>query len=83
MPLYEYHCTQCNENTEILQKMSDEPAKTCPHCHTDHLIKQISATQFQLKGNGWYVTDFRDQKKGTPAAASPPKTETSTSSKSE
>lgn len=62
MPLYEYHCTHCGEQTELLQKMSDEPAKKCPHCSTDNLIKQISAAGFQLKGNGWYVTDFRDKK---------------------
>ena len=63
MPLYEYRCTHCNQSTELLQKMSDEPAKTCPHCHKDQLVKQVSSPSFQLKGNGWYVTDFKDQKK--------------------
>lgn len=72
MPLYEYHCSNCGNNTELLQKMSDEPAKTCPHCNQDHLIKQISAAGFQLKGSGWYVTDFKDKK----SAATPAKTET-------
>lgn len=63
MPLYEYHCTDCGENTEILQKHSDLPAKTCPHCHKDKLQKQISPGNFQLKGTGWYETDFKNAKK--------------------
>ena len=65
MPLYEYHCKNCGENTEILQKHSDEPEKTCPACHQDKLEKQISSTTFQLKGSGWYVTDFKDKKTPT------------------
>lgn len=68
MPLYEYHCMNCGENTELLQKMSDEPAKTCPHCNQNDLVKQISAAGFQLKGTGWYVTDFRDKKPAQTAA---------------
>lgn len=79
MPLYEYHCTNCGEHTEILQKMSDEPAKTCPHCSNDNLVKQISAAGFQLKGSGWYVTDFKNQSKNT-TTTEPKKTETETSS---
>ncbi|OGT42768.1 MAG: hypothetical protein A3F13_05885 [Gammaproteobacteria bacterium RIFCSPHIGHO2_12_FULL_40_19] len=66
MPLYEYHCTHCDENTELLQKTSDEPAKTCPNCHQDNLVKQISSTSFQLKGAGWYVTDFKNKKDNKP-----------------
>lgn len=61
MPIYEYHCTACNEHTEILQKMSDEPATQCPNCHQASLTKQISAAGFQLKGTGWYVTDFKNK----------------------
>lgn len=76
MPLYEYHCTNCGENTELLQKMSDEPAKKCPHCSKDNLVKQISAAGFQLKGNGWYVTDFKNQSKNT-ATTESKKTDTS------
>jgi len=72
MPLYEYHCTACNKDTEILQKMSDEPEKTCPHCHKDTLTKQISAAGFQLKGTGWYVTDFKNK----PTSAKPETTST-------
>ena len=77
MPLYEYRCTHCGENTEILQKISDPIEKTCPHCHKDTLKKQVSAPQFHLKGSGWYVTDFRDQKKTEPAKTDA-KTETKT-----
>ena len=63
MPLYEYHCKNCGEQTELLQKLSDTPEKTCPACHKDTLEKQISSSNFQLKGSGWYVTDFRDKQK--------------------
>ncbi len=82
MPLYEYHCTNCNNNTELLQKMSDEPAKTCPHCHKDNLIKQISAAGFQLMVSGWYVTDVKNQSKNT-TASEPKKTESKTDTSSE
>ena len=63
MPLYEYRCDECGETTEILQKFSDKPATQCPFCSKPGLKKQISAAGFQLKGTGWYVTDFRDGKK--------------------
>lgn len=77
MPLYEYHCTHCNENTELLQKISDAPAKTCPHCNHDNLVKQISSTSFQLKGGGWYVTDFKDKKENKATAQKTEKSEPS------
>ncbi|OGT45486.1 MAG: hypothetical protein A3E82_03590 [Gammaproteobacteria bacterium RIFCSPHIGHO2_12_FULL_38_11] len=77
MPLYEYHCTNCNESTELLQKLSDEPKKICPHCHQASLVKQISSTHFQLKGNGWYVTDFKSKPK-SPETTTTPKAEAST-----
>ncbi len=79
MPLYEYHCTFCHESSEILQKISDAPEKTCPHCHKDGLEKQISSTSFQLKGGGWYVTDFKnkpDHKKTAEAKTETPVAET-------
>lgn len=63
MPIYEYACTNCGEHTEMLQKVSEAPATRCPSCHTDALEKQISASAFHLKGNGWYVTDFKNDKK--------------------
>jgi putative FmdB family regulatory protein len=59
MPFYEYVCTECGAATELLQKISDPPATTCPHCHAEALSKQISAAGFRLKGGGWYETDFK------------------------
>jgi putative FmdB family regulatory protein len=63
MPLYEYQCTNCGKNCEILQKMN-ETVVTCPHCGKDQLQRQVSAPSFQLKGTGWYVTDFKNKDKG-------------------
>lgn len=62
MPLYDYHCESCHITSELLQKTSDPVATECPHCHQPHLKKQVSAPAFQLKGSGWYVTDFKDNK---------------------
>src|ERR1700751_4525493 len=59
MPFYEYVCTECGAATELLQKLSDPPATTCPKCHAQALTKQISAAGFRLKGGGWYETDFK------------------------
>ena len=66
MPIYEYQCKNCGEKTELLQKISDKPATTCPHCQKDTLTRLVSAAGFQLKGTGWYVTDFRDKNKPSP-----------------
>jgi putative FmdB family regulatory protein len=57
MPIYEYRCEQCGRQIEVIQKFSDEPLKTCTACNGD-LTKLISQTSFQLKGAGWYVTDY-------------------------
>jgi len=73
MPIYEYRCSSCGREHEALQKLSDPLLVTCPHCHKDALVKQVSAAGFQLKGSGWYVTDFRNGSK--PATAVPPKTD--------
>ena len=59
MPIYEYRCTACGKEVEALQKLSEAPLKTCPACHADTLVKRVSAAGFQLKGSGWYVTDFK------------------------
>lgn len=59
MPIYEYYCNACGHRFEQLQKASDEPLKICPKCQKPDLEKLISNTSFQLKGTGWYVTDFR------------------------
>ena len=59
MPIYEYRCSSCGHELEALQKFSDAPLVACPACHRDALQKKVSAAGFQLKGSGWYVTDFK------------------------
>ena len=59
MPIYEYQCNACEHQFEELQKLSDDPLKTCPSCEKDELKKLISAGGFRLKGDGWYETDFK------------------------
>ena len=59
MPIYEYRCEACGAQKEHLQKMSDDPIAQCPACGSSQYSKQLSAAGFQLKGNGWYVTDFK------------------------
>lgn len=72
MPIYEYQCTACGHKLEAFQRMSEEPLKECPECHEPALKKCVTAAAFQLKGSGWYATDFKDQKK--PAEKSEEKT---------
>lgn len=79
MPIYEYVCQQCGHELEKLQKISDAALTCCPHCGQSSLSKKISAAGFQLKGSGWYVTDFRD--KGKPAETKKEATTTTTDSK--
>ena len=62
MPIYEYQCTSCHHDFDLMQKISEEPVKQCPHCKKNTAIKLISAAGFQLKGTGWYATDFKDKK---------------------
>ena len=66
MPIYEYRCGACGHELEVLQKLSDEPLSVCPVCEASALIKLVSAAGFQLKGSGWYVTDFKDSGKKKP-----------------
>ncbi len=61
MPIYEYLCNSCGAKKEHIQKMSDAPVKACPECCSEDYVKQISAAGFQLKGSGWYVTDFKNK----------------------
>ena len=68
MPIYEYRCESCGFQKEHLQKMSDATLTTCPSCSSGTYIKLLSAAGFQLKGSGWYATDFKGG--GKPAAAS-------------
>ncbi len=62
MPIYEYQCEHCEHKMEVIQKMSDKPLKDCPECKQETLRKLVSAAAFKLKGDGWYETDFKDQK---------------------
>ena len=59
MPIYEYRCSSCGHELEALQKLSEAPLSTCPACSRDALVKLVSAAGFQLKGSGWYATDFK------------------------
>ncbi|TBL72176.1 zinc ribbon domain-containing protein [Obesumbacterium proteus] len=59
MPIYEYACSECNHQLEKLQKMADAPLVDCPGCGRPTLKKRVSAAGFQLKGTGWYATDFK------------------------
>jgi putative FmdB family regulatory protein len=62
MPIYAYKCAACGHAADALQKMSDPALTICPACGAEAYSKQLTAPQFQLKGSGWYVTDFRDGK---------------------
>ena len=64
MPIHEYECRACGELHEFIQKFGDGPKRKCPSCGKLRLKKLISAAAFHLKGDGWYVTDFRDKGKG-------------------
>jgi putative FmdB family regulatory protein len=59
MPIYAYRCESCGFGKDVLQKLSDAPLTHCPECGADAFRKQVTAAGFQLKGSGWYVTDFR------------------------
>lgn len=59
MPIYAYRCTTCGHAKDVLQKMSDPLLTVCPSCGASTFVKQVTAAGFQLKGSGWYVTDFR------------------------
>tara|TARA_B100001029_G_C14765605_1_gene288344 strand:- start:317 stop:607 length:291 start_codon:yes stop_codon:yes gene_type:complete len=63
MPIYDYKCSKCENEIEIIQKISDKPKDVCPMCNKKGLKKQISAPSFRLKGSGWYETDFKTGKK--------------------
>ena len=75
MPIYEYGCAVCGHELEAWQKISEKPKKVCPACGARKLERLISNTSFQLKGTGWYVTDYA--KKGSSA---PPSTKTGSKS---
>jgi putative FmdB family regulatory protein len=68
MPIYAYKCESCGFAKDVLQKMSDAPLHDCPACAQPTFKKQLTAAGFQLKGSGWYATDFKSSG-NTPAAA--------------
>lgn len=67
MPIYAYRCTACGQAKDILRKMSDPVLSECPFCGEPTFVKQVTAAGFQLKGSGWYVTDFRGDNKAPKA----------------
>ena len=80
MPIYAYKCESCGHTKDVLQKMSDTPLVDCPKCGAAAFKKQLTAAGFQLKGSGWYVTDFRDGKAGVEKAKDVEKSKESGSS---
>ncbi len=79
MPIYAYRCATCGHAQDVLQKMSDAVLSVCPACGAATYQKQVTAAGFQLKGSGWYVTDFRG---GNTAAAPKDKNESNESNES-
>ena len=71
MPIYAYRCAACGHAKDVLQKVSDPLLTVCPACGSESFQKQVTAAGFQLKGSGWYVTDFRDGAKSAPTADKP------------
>lgn len=69
MPIYEYRCDGCGFQKEYLQKLKDPPLTTCPECGKECFRKMLTAAGFQLKGSGWYATDFKSSAKKDQAAA--------------
>ncbi len=68
VPIYAYKCSACGNASDVLQKLSDQPLSVCPACGQSTYSKQVTAAGFQLKGSGWYVTDFRNNGAATPKA---------------
>ena len=77
MPNYAYRCSTCGLEQDVMRKMSDAPLTTCPDCKTETFTKQLTAAGFQLKGIGWYQTDFKGGAKpeAKPEAKSEPKSD--------
>lgn len=90
MPIYEYRCSECGHQQEHLQKVSDPVLSTCPACGRETYSKQVTAAGFQLKGSGWYATDFKGggkkpavREEGKTESKSEPKSDAKSESKSE
>ena len=83
MPLYEYLCSNCEHQDDILGKSSVEPLLNCPACNNKTFQKQVSAPHFKLKGSGWYETDFKNKPKPESGKINNEKTNTKTNTKTE
>lgn len=83
MPIYEYRCLECGHQEEHLQKVSEPPLTDCPSCGKPSYKKLLSAAGFQLKGSGWYATDFRNKGSAKSAGKADDKGEAKTDSKTE
>lgn len=83
MPIYEYRCSSCGFQNEYLQKVDAEPLTSCPECGKGTFNKLLSAAGFQLKGSGWYATDFKNSGKSTSSAGKAKEESKSENSKSE
>ncbi|NHC61575.1 FmdB family zinc ribbon protein [Paenalcaligenes suwonensis] len=70
MPIYAYKCSNCHHEQDVLQKMSDPVLEVCTSCGQHTYQKQVTAAGFQLKGSGWYVTDFRNGGKSSDSGSS-------------
>lgn len=79
MPIYEYECASCHHTFDLMQGVNEEPTKHCPACSGQTAVRLVSAAGFQLKGTGWYATDF---KKDTKPSA-PTNTQSAASTKGE
>jgi putative FmdB family regulatory protein len=83
MPIYEYRCADCGHQDEHLQKVSERPLSKCPACGKKAYKKQLSAAGFQLKGSGWYATDFKNKAEKPAAKKEEKKAEASSETKAE
>jgi putative FmdB family regulatory protein len=84
MPIYEYRCSSCGFQKEYLQKVSDPLLTRCPECNRDTFSKMLSAAGFQLKGSGWYATDFKNSgSKSSEKSKTDSKTESKESGKTD
>jgi putative FmdB family regulatory protein len=84
MPIYEYKCSACGHQEDHLQKLSERPLTKCPACGKKKYAKQLTAAGFQLKGSGWYASDFKGGKtEAKTEAKADTKSETKTESKSD
>ena len=81
MPIYAYKCADCGHEKEVLQKITDAPLTDCPGCGHPSMAKMVTAAGFQLKGSGWYATDFRNKDAGGKSSKPDGKTESANDAK--